>query len=248
MRALVAALTLIVPRCIVAQAPSAAAADSPPVVAADARVVQPERVALGHFVRALSFVQAGQERRVGTIRETVAEQGRGRDATLVRVQAITMGARTVLDTAVSHRNSLAPIWHSSVTPMGTMRLQFSGTRITGERNATNGSAPMAISHTVAVPAFDSNNQELVLGALPLRAGYTARLPMYIFERAGIAWCDLTVRAGDSVFAGEPVWLVDVSYADAKGTYWVAKQTGLTLQYEMSTPSGAVLRSTLVKEQ
>jgi hypothetical protein len=249
MRASLAALAFFLPQLTAAQTTSAASVAPvpvPPVVAADANVVQPERVALGRFVRSLSFVKDGQERRVGTIRETVTDQGQGSDATLIRVQEIAMGPRTVLDTAVSRRTSLAPIWHSSVSPMGTMHLDFSGTRVTGSRSAAAGAAPIAIHHTVAVPTFDSNNQELVMGALPLAIGYAARLPMYIYERQGIAWCDLRVRE-DGLFAGEAVWIVDASFADAKGTYWIAKQTGLTLQYEMSTPSGAILRATLVKE-
>ncbi len=217
---------------------------APPVVAADAGAIRSARVATGQFVRAISFVRDGQERRVGTITERISERGSGTSAILIRAQEITMGQRTVIDTAVSNRSTLAPIWHNSKQPTATMALRFDGRHVTGSHTAGT-AAPEPIDQTVDAAVFDSNNQELVMGALPLALGYAARLPMYIYESKGIVWCDLRV-VGQETLDGTDAWKLDVSYAGARGSYWFAKATGVMLKSDLVLPTGATMRMALVK--
>jgi hypothetical protein len=241
MRIPVALLLLSFPVTLSAQATDTGA---PPVVAADGRVISSALVTPGVYVRTVSFVRDGQERRVGTITERVTIVGSGAAATLVRAQEISFGPRTIIDTAVSHRATLNPIWHSSKQPTASMALRFAGAHVTGT-HTSGANPPEVVDQTVSVPTFDSNNQELVLGALPLAIGYRARLPMYVYESKGISWCDLQVTGDESV-DGAPSWKVDVTYAGARGTYWIAKGTGVLLRNEMTLPTGAVMRLTLVK--
>ncbi len=239
-------LTLALPAALRSQVPatSDSGRPAPPVVAADADKLLSSRVPLGEFQRALAFVRNGQEQRVGTIVERISVDGSGAAARLVRAQEITMGQRRIVDTAVSHRGTLAPIWHSSKQPTAAMALRFDGRHVTGT-HTTGTAAPEPIDQTVSVVTFDSNNQELVMGALPLALGYSARLPMYVYEMKGIAWCDVHVST-EEVVDGTESWKVDATYAGARGSYWFAKRTGVMLKSEMTTPTGAVMRMTLVK--
>jgi hypothetical protein len=69
--------------------------------------------------------------------------------------------------------------------------------------------------------------------------------MYVYESKGISWCDLQVT-GEETVDGEPAWKLDVTYAGARGIYWIAKGTGVLLKNEMTLPTGAVMRLALVK--
>ncbi len=237
-------ILIAVPTLLPAQPPKDTSLAPPPVVAADAGAIRSARVATGEFVRAVSFLRDGQERRVGTITERISEQASGQAGILIRAQEITMGQRTVIDTAVSNRSTLAPIWHNSKQPTAAMALRFDGRHVTGSHTAGT-AAPEPIDQTVGEAVFDSNNQELVMGALPLALGYAARLPMYIYESKGIVWCDLRV-VGQEVLDGTAAWKLDVSYAGAHGAYWFAKATGVMLRSDLVLPTGATMRLVLVK--
>jgi hypothetical protein len=214
------------------------------LVAADGRVISAARVSLGHFVRNLSVMRDGQEQRIGTITEDVSVQGAGASATVIRAQEIVLGPRTIIDTAVSNRATLAPLWHNSKQPTASMLLRFDGRHITGS-HTTDNAAPEVVDHTVSVPTFDSNNMELVMGALPLAKGYAARLPFYIYEAKGIEWLDLTVT-GDTSIDDVAAWAMDVQFYGGHGTWWFAKDSRRMLKSEMTTANGRMMRVTLAR--
>ena len=160
---------LATPHLLRAQAPRDETAASPPIVAADGTVISRARVTPGRFIRTLSVLRDGREQRIGSITETVSLDGSGASATVVRAQEIVMGPRTIIDTAISNAMTLAPVRHTSKQPTASMVLRFDGRRITGTHTSGN-AVPDEVDQTVSVPAFDSNNMELVMGALPLQAG------------------------------------------------------------------------------
>lgn len=235
---------LVASQRLIAQAPSEHAVPAPTVVAADGRVISTARVMPGRFIRTLSVLRDGQEQRIGSITETVSLDGSGASATIIRAQEIVMGPRTIIDTAVSNAMTLAPVRHTSKQPTASMLLRFDGRHITGTHTVGD-SAPEAVDQMVSVPTFDSNNMELVMGALPLTNGYTARLPFYIYEAHGIAWLDLLVT-GDTSIEGVAAWTMDVTFYGAKGTWWFAKDSGRMLKSETTTASGRTMRVTLEK--
>lgn len=241
MRHILCTLAAAVPILLSAQRPSST--PTPPIVAADAGKLVSSHVPLGEFRRRLAFVKDGQEQGVGTLVERISVQGTGAQAQLVRVQEMTMGQRTIIDTAISVRSTLAPIRHSSKQPTVTMALQFDARRVTGTYTSGS-SAPLAIDQTFDVTTFDSNNMELVIGALPLAVGYSARLPLYIYERNGVVWCDITV-AGEEPVNGVAAWKLDVQFIGAHGAYWFTKGASTLVKSELTLPSGVTMRSTLV---
>ena len=153
MQRMLCTFAIILPLLLTAQSPTDTAA--PPIVAADAGRLVSSHVPLGEFQRSLAFVRNGQEQRVGTLVERVSVAGAGAAARLVRVQELTMGQRRIVDTAVSHRATLAPIWHSSRQPTASMALRFDGRHVTGS-HTTGAAAPEPIDQTVSVATFDSN--------------------------------------------------------------------------------------------
>ena len=236
-------LALVAPHAgLSAQAPASSA--TPPVVAADAGAVNGALVAPGTYRRALVMVQNGKERQLGVITETISVTGTGPDATLLRAQMMTVGPTTVTDTAVSRAATLAPMWHASHQPAVTMALQFAGRRVTGT-HTTGSKPPVVIDTELSDAVFDSNNHELVMGALPLAAGYSARLPTYIYEKKGNVWCDLRVT-GEETLDGTPAWVLEVAYAGSRTRYWYAKEGRVVLRSETVLPGGAVMRTVLEK--
>lgn len=103
--------------------------------------------------------------------------------------------------------TLAPIRHVGVHRSRTMVLDFHGARVTG-RYAPEHAPARPIDMPLDARVYDSSLFDLVFAALPLREGYAARLPFYVYEQGGAPmWYD------GRVTAREPLTLADGTTAD-----------------------------------
>ena len=121
---------------------------------------------------------------------------------------------------------LQPIAHRGTAPQRTLKLDFAGTVVHGEYKPINGDAK-AIHFEEKHPIFDSSVLDLIIGALPLRDGYKARIPVYIYEQGGTSWQEVSVKDAAAN------WEVQVLNNGTVITYQVSKSTREILSGSMN---------------
>jgi len=86
--------------------------------------------------------------------------------------------------------------------------------------------------------------DLVIAALPLRTGFSARIPFYIFERNGLAWLELDVAAETDIqLAGitVPTWDVHAKTDLGDVRYFIDRRSREVVRTTFSAPDGSELR-------
>lgn len=81
------------------------------------------------------------------------------------------------DSLLLDRARLAPVWEHMQNGKATISLTYAGARVHRSRSVPD-SAAQESDTTYVIPVFAFNEQELVIRSLPLRAGYSAILPLY----------------------------------------------------------------------
>lgn len=144
----------------------------------------------------LRTVAGGEQRDGGGYAQQTARiTYRGKPA-LLKVVTVETPRGVLVDSAIVEARTLQPLWHSSHSPVQVMTLHFTGTQVRGTLTPA-GKATETIAHDFTAHAFDSNVLELVVAALPLVEGYSARVPFYIFEHGGLVWRTVRVTGADA---------------------------------------------------
>ena len=150
-------------------------------------------------------------------------------------QRFPAGGGEIVDTAVDELHTLRAVAHRSHQPTRTMQFEFKGSNAEGtvvsKRSA--GDSTVAVLQDVGGPIFDSNVIDLVVAALPLRAGFTADLPFFIYERGGRVMMPVAVRDRASIpfsrLGQRDAWVVSVGVPGAPATVWVDTKTHVVLR-------------------
>jgi len=141
----------------------------------------------------------------------------------------------IVDTALADVHTLRAVAHQSHQPTRTMRFSFTGTNAEGTvaLRATAGDSVVSVHQDLGGPIFDSNVIELVVAALPLRAGFTADVPFFIYERGGRVVMRVTVRERATVafshLGRRDVWVVGVAIPGAPATMWIDTEAHVPLR-------------------
>ena len=192
-----------------------------------------------------SVTRAGQDSTTGTrtvVLQVVRSAG---DARLLQVeQRFPGGGGEIVDTAVAELPTLAAVAHRSHQPTRIMRFTFAG----GDAHGTvvslrpAGDSVAAVQQALGGRIFDSNVIDLVVASLPLRPGFTAQLPFFIYERGGRVMMPVTVRERATVafarLGPRDVWVVSVGVPGAPATVWVDTRTHavLRVRYDIAARS------------
>ena len=183
-----------------------------------------------------SVTRAGRDSSAGTrtIVLRVLETSHG--ARLLEVeQRFPGGGGEIVDTAVAELGTLRAVAHRSHQPTRTMRFTFAGNNAEGTVavHAPTGDSVAPVHQALGGPIFDSNIIELVVAALPLRPGFAAELPFFIYERGGRVVMPVSVRdrttVSFSTFGPRQVWVVGVGVPGAPATVWVDTETKAVLR-------------------
>lgn len=153
---------------------------------------------------------------------------------LITTTSSEIGVAT--DTVIALRSSLVPVRHRSHTTRRNMFLEFDGTNVTGTYEPTDGPV-RTIDRTTETPTFDSGMLELIICALPLRAGYATRIPTYIEEHQGLAWFDVEVT-GEATVDGVAGWVVRAVGPAQPVEFVIAKEAPRMLAGSTVFPNGA----------
>jgi hypothetical protein len=222
---------LSLPSAACMRAQARGAAQLPAVAARFTSMTVPDTVV---FQR--SITRAGADSGAGT-RTLVLRvlEARGGADLLEVVQRFPGSGGEIVDTALAELATLRAVAHQSHQPARTMRFSFAGSSVEGTVSAA-GTANGSISRVrqeLGGPVFDSNIIELVVAALPLRQGFRAELPFFIYERGGRVPMSVAVRDRvTTAFAHlgrRDGWVVAVDVPGAPATVWVDGRTHAVLR-------------------
>lgn len=165
----------------------------------------------------------------------------GGDRLLEVVQRFPGGGGEIVDTALADLATLRAVAHQSHQPSRTMRFSFAGNDVEGTVASAGaaGDSVSTVRQELGGPVFDSNVIELVVAALPLRRGFSAELPFFIYERGGRVPMLVSVRDRATIeFANlgrREAWVVAVAVPGAPATVWVDTHTNavLRVRYDIS---------------
>jgi len=163
------------------------------------------------------------------------------DALLEVEQRFPGGGGEIVDTAVADLRTLHAVAHRSHQPKRVMRFTFDGNDAAGTVASLGaaGDSVAQVHQPIGGPIFDSNVIDLIVASLPLRQGFTAELPFFIYERGGRVSMPVAVRERATVafsrLGQREVWVVTVGVPGAPATVWVDTQTHavLRVRYDIS---------------
>jgi hypothetical protein len=189
-----------------------------------------------------SITRAGQDSSAGTRTVVLRVIDAPPSTRLLAVeQRFPAGGGEIVDTAIAELATLRAVAHQSHQPTRTMRFTFSGNDAVGTVafRGPAGDSVVQVRQPLGGPIFDSNVIDLVVAALPLRQGFTAELPFFIYERGGRVSMAVAVRERSTVafprLGQREAWIVTVGVPEAPTTVWVDTQTHtvLRIRYDLS---------------
>jgi hypothetical protein len=161
--------------------------------------------------------------RIMTYVETVSETPEGY---LIVGANVTPGGATVsLDSVLVERGTLAPRWHSDLTPAGRSRVSYVGDRMAGTAVDTAG-AESSMEAAVAAGAFDYSMARLVINQLPLTLGYEGVLLTHDIRRGTIPVAFQVVGEETVTVGGRAAdaWKVEMNYGAFTAERWIDRVT------------------------
>lgn len=196
----------------------------------------------------------GQKVKVGTVLTEVKVT----DKTVTVITDVKMAGRAMQwkDSTIAEAGSFKPIYHSSYNPSRDMVLNF-GNIVTGFYHDKQTNTKTNISDTLSTHYFDSNIYPLLIRLSPLKAGYTATMPIYDYNlkgQKGIVKAYIEkVESGvlqDLNGGNVEVWIVTVSdelnpESKSASTYFIGKKDRKLLKQEMNA-NGRKMEMVLVQ--
>ncbi|HEU0054556.1 MAG TPA: hypothetical protein VFQ39_15315, partial [Longimicrobium sp.] len=116
---------------------------------------------------------------------------------------------------------------------GTRSVRFEGGRARGESVARG--VRSVVDAAVPADAFPGALLDLVLGGLPLREGFTARIAVFDAARASVTASTVQVMEYETVRSGDGsacrAWRVLVSGGADAGSYWIEDRSRVLVRFE-----------------
>lgn len=188
--------------------------------------------AVGVDTATLYFVRDGQ-RQLGMLYiETIRRVPEG--FMLVQQNVRPNGASVTLDTVVLNEGTLAPVWHSDVTPRGTTRVSFAGGRVRGTATDTAG-VESPVDAAVPAGAIDFSAASTFARLLPLRAGYAVVLRTYDIHR-GLIYTPIRVLGEEMLDVGGTevkAWKIETITAGQPVHHWIDQATRKELRVSLT---------------
>ena len=195
--------------------------------------------------RELTMTRGDSVRPFGRQSEVLTEDTvAGRPVLLHVVTFDTPNALTV-DSSWVDPATLSPIRMQSSNKFRVVDLEFSAAAVRTTTTPAD-SAPTTSEHPLAVRPFEWNMLPLALSSLPLRAGYTARLPVFSDRAGQVVWYSVRVAADTFLTRTSgyrsPMWQL-IARADSGGPdaqWWVSQRHHFVDQALVSEPGVAML--------
>jgi hypothetical protein len=235
-------MALLVGPSVIAGSVCAAQQPASAVVPLALQIHRPTRSDTVVFQR--STTRDGHDSSTGT-RTVVTTAIASGGSTLLQVeQRFPGGGGEIVDTAVAELSTLRAVAHESHQPKRLMRFVFARDTASGSVvfHTGTGDSTVAVQQALGGPLFDSNVIDLVVGSLPLKAGFSVELPFFFYERGGRVTMRVSVRERATIafakLGPRDVWVVTVAVPGAPATMWIDAQSHVPLRvrYELPTVS------------
>jgi hypothetical protein len=143
----------------------------------------------------------------------------------------------VLDSITFGKRDLAPLHRALKAGGSTMVNFFRADSVIGTIVTPGGGASIALANSAGLLA-STDMFAVLLGVLPLRAGWTGRFAVINARGSGVATTELAVTGEERVTvpAGSfDSWVVRVRDGNAEQTWWVSRDAGRIVQARSSSP-------------
>ena len=213
-------------------------------VPAGATTVSSKYLSSFNVVRQLTLTRGDSSSHFGTQTETLTSarlQGR---PTLLDVLVFDTPRGRTVDSSWIDPETLKSLRLKSDNAARSVTLEFESDRVRGKTTPAD-SAPVMIDRRLGVAPFEWHVMALAVSALPLRAGYCARLPVYS-ERSGVSWYRVQVVGDTSIQrksrGPEAVWEV-VAQPDSAAPharYWISRHHRVVSRVLVSEPGISIM--------
>jgi hypothetical protein len=201
-------------------------AQEPPVVLPGDPQINASRIKPGRWTMEMRMSRPGAPDAVRSAQyELTKSTVKGKPA-LVYTMTLETPRGAMVDSTVVLESGLHPVQHRGHSPARTLALDFDGVHVTGQYTEPNGT-PKPIHTMGEQRVFDSAAVDLILMSLPLKTGYRARIPAYVYENGGAVWHELEVLReyeAESSSGKVPAFEVAVKTTEFTASYTIAKSS------------------------
>jgi hypothetical protein len=201
-------------------------AQEPPVVLPGDPQLNASQIKPGRWTMEMRMTRPGAPEAVRSAQyELTKSTVKGKPA-LVYTMTLETPRGAMVDSTIVLESGLQPVQHRGHSPMRTLELNFDGVHVTGQYIEPNGS-PKPIHSMGEQRVFDSAAVDLILMSLPLKTGYRARIPAYVYENGGAVWHELEVLReyeAESSSGKVPAYEVAVRTPEFSASYTIAKNS------------------------
>lgn len=196
-------------------------------------------------VRHLMLTRGDSTTPFGTQTEALTSGQLDGHPTLLNIQVFDTPRGKTVDSSWVDNRTLQPLRLQSNNAARAITLDFSARRLRG-RTVPDSGAATQVDQQLPVQPFEWNVLGLVIGALPLRAGYCAQLPVYSDRFTTVKWYTVKV-VGDTTIprktrAPEAVWEV-VAKGETPAPmarYWVSRHHRMVSRVLVSEPGISIM--------
>lgn len=230
--------TPLVAQTVLSSAPTGQLPVVPLLVPGDS-TLRGSRISADTARYSLIAYRGAQQQQIGSVIDIVALEARNGAPMIQRVLTVQRGMAALIDSTVTDARTMAPRSHRTLQPQRRIALEFSGKRVKGSLGPIDVPS-LPIDTTLAVAPFDSGNWDLLLRAMPLVKGYTARFRVYDVD-GGLREYHIEVT-GMATVLGEDAHVVVFSLAPGReSVVWIGKTSGHLLQIETLIDANTMLR-------
>lgn len=139
--------------------------------------------------------------------------------------------------------SLEPISYDWKISNGNSAIfKFEGTRIVGNLKNAVKNTEQKLDEDLGLMTTIGGIEDVVVGALPLKVGYSAKIPVYQLGQNGVQWKTYLVTGTKKVtISGQEVnaWVVE-EQGKSKNTMWLVDQPPYMVKWEFVMPDGGII--------
>lgn len=163
-----------------------------------------------------------------------------------RTQTLRRQGTMLVDSTLSNSLTLAPYQHYAQQVSRMFRLNYHHNRVRGSLGPID-APPVPIDTTLPLPVFDASNWDLLVRALPLEKGFSARFPVYDPD-AGVRVYSIRVT-GSTQVQGEDTHVVVLTLARGRESVaWISKQSGELLRVQTLLGSAVMLEQERIRNR
>jgi hypothetical protein len=196
-------------------------------------------------VRHLILTRGDSVMPFGTQTETLTSGRLDGRTTLLDIQVFETPRGKTVDSSWVDNRTLQPIRFQSNNAARVVTLDFNVNRVQGQTVPDSG-ASTQVDQRLAVQPFEWNILGMAVGALPLRAGYCARLPVYNDRFGKVSWYTVAVVRDTTIArktrGPESVWEV-VAKGETPAPmarYWVSQHHRMVSRVLVSEPGISIM--------